>query len=88
MVEGKYTGLADHFQTLNWLLLELKKTQQKFTKLAAQKRRTAGSQNYKQLAACSEAAQQKYKKYYYKADNTSAYYAAIILNLILKMQWF
>jgi hypothetical protein len=26
MVEGKYTGLADHFQTLDWLLLELEKT--------------------------------------------------------------
>ena len=34
IVEGKYMGLADYFQTLNWLLLELKKTQQKFTKLA------------------------------------------------------
>lgn len=26
IVEGKYMGLADHFQTLNWLLLELEKT--------------------------------------------------------------
>lgn len=81
-------GLADHFQTLNWLLLELEKTQQKFTELATQRRRTAESQNYKQLAGCSEAAWQKCEKYYCKADDTSAYYAAIVLNPILKMQWF
>ena len=30
MVEGNRTGLADHFQTLDWLLLELEKTKQKF----------------------------------------------------------
>jgi len=38
MVKGKHMGLADYFQTLDWLLLELDKTQQKFTKLAAQRR--------------------------------------------------
>ena len=88
MVEGKNTGLADHFQTLDWLLLELEKTQQKFTELATKKRRTAELHNYKYLAACAEASWRKCEKYYLKVDNTSAYYVEIVLNPTLKMQWF
>jgi hypothetical protein len=30
MVEGNNTGLADYFQTLDWLLLKLKKLKNKF----------------------------------------------------------
>ena len=30
MVEGNNTSLADYFQTLNWLLLELEKLKNKF----------------------------------------------------------
>ena len=33
MVEGNNTGLADHFQTLDWLLLELEKLKNKFLQL-------------------------------------------------------
>ena len=41
MVEGNRTGLADHFQTLDWLLLELEKTKQKFLELSIEKRKSA-----------------------------------------------
>ena len=88
MVEGNYTGLADHFQILDWLLLELEKTKQKFLKLSAYKQKQAEAQNYKYLAGCLEAVQVKYKKYYIKADNIAAYYAVIILNPTLKIQQF
>lgn len=35
MVEGNRTGLADHFQTLDWLIDELCATKDRFLKLAA-----------------------------------------------------
>ncbi len=35
-----------------------------------------------------EEAWQKTEKYYNKADETVAYYAVIVLNPMLKMQWF
>ncbi|OCK88483.1 uncharacterized protein K441DRAFT_588541, partial [Cenococcum geophilum 1.58] len=41
IVEGQKTGLTDHFQTLNWLLLELKNTKHKFIKLSTQTRKKA-----------------------------------------------
>ena len=88
MVEGKYTNLANHFQTLDWLLLKLKNTKHKFIKLLKQSKKKAEVQSYRYLAACAEAAWQKCEKYYIKADNTAAYYTAIILNPTLKMQWF
>jgi hypothetical protein len=37
MVEGNTTGLADHFQTLDWLLNELDTTKQKFLELSIKK---------------------------------------------------
>lgn len=92
MVEGNATGLADHFQTLDWLLNELDSTKQKFLELAAEKqkyRRTRQeAQSYKYLAGRAEAAWTKCEKYYKKADDTGAYYAAIVLNPTLKMKWF
>ena len=91
MVEGNQTSLADHFQTLDWLLEELSSTKQKFLELSTQslqKRKKADAQAYQYLADCSEAAWEKGNKYYNKADDTAAYYAAIVLNPTLKMQWF
>ena len=90
MVEGNSTGLADHFQTLDWLLNQLDSTKQKFLELSAetQKVNRIESQSYKYLAGCSEAAWLKCEKYYKKADESAAYYAAIVLNPTLKMLWF
>ena len=39
MVKGNCIGLADHFQTLNWLIMELNQTKQKFLKLATEKQK-------------------------------------------------
>ena len=88
MVEGNLTGLADNFQTLDWLLLELDKAKQKFNELAHEKRRAASAKNYLYLASCANAAWAKCEKYYIKADDTAAYYAAIALNPTLKFKWF
>jgi len=33
MVEGKYTGLTNYFQTLDWLLLKLERTKHRFIEL-------------------------------------------------------
>ena len=88
IVKGKHTGLANHFQTLNWLLLELERTKHRFIELSKQSKKKAEVQGYCYLAACAEAAWQKCEKYYVKADDTAAYYIAIVLNLMLKMQWF
>lgn len=88
MVEGNNTGLADHFQTLDWLLLELEKSKNKFLQLQADKPRSPQARNFHYLASCAEEAWQKAEKYYNKADETAAYYAAIVLNPTLKMQWF
>jgi len=86
MVEGNYITLTNHFQTLNWLLLELKRTKQKFIELFKQKRKGPEAAIYKYLAGCSEATWQKYEKYFIRADDTATYYTAIILNPTLKMQ--
>jgi hypothetical protein len=80
MVEGNHTGLADHFQTMDWLLLELEMTKEKFIELSVERRRHADSANYKYLAGCSEAAWEKCEKYYIKADDTAAYYGVIVLD--------
>ena len=88
MVKGKYTSFTNHFQTLNWLLLELERTKYRFIELSKQSKKKAEVQGYCYLAACAEAAWQKCEKYYVKADDTAAYYIAIVLNLMLKMQWF
>ena len=40
------------------------------------------------MASCAEEVWQKAKKYYNKADEMAAYYIAIVLNPMLKMQWF
>ena len=86
MVEGNYIGLTNHFQTLDWLINKLYTTKDWFLKLAAP--RQPNNQNYKLLSGCASAAQEKYKKYFKKADKTPAYYAAIIINPMLKMEWF
>ena len=88
IVESKHTSLTNHFQTLDWLLLKLKRTKYRFIKLLKQLKKKAKAQGYRYLAAYAEAAWQKYKKYYVKANNTGAYYIAIVLNLTLKIQWF
>jgi len=41
MVEGKYIGLTNYFQTLDWLLLELKRTKYRFIKLLKQLKKKA-----------------------------------------------
>ena len=46
MVEGNYIGLTDYFQTLDWLLLELEKTKQKFLELLIEKWKLAQAKNY------------------------------------------
>ena len=60
MVEGNATNLADHFQTLDWLLNELDTTRQKFLEISAEKQKLRQSrheaQSYKYLAGCAEAA--------------------------------
>lgn len=88
MVEGNQTTLADHFQTLDWLLLELEKSKLKFLELEADKPRSPQAKNFQYLAGCAEEAWQKAEKYYKLADQTAAYYAAIVLDPTLKMQWF
>ena len=88
MVKVKYINLINHFQTLDWLLLELKNTKYKFIKLAKESKKKTQVQGYCYLATCTETAWKKYKKYYIKADDTGVYYIAIILNPTLKIQWF
>ena len=90
IVKGNSTGLANYFQTFNWLLNQLDSTKQKFLELSTktQKVNCVESQSYKYLAGCLKAAQAKCEKYYKKANETAAYYTAIVLNPTLKMLWF
>jgi hypothetical protein len=84
MAEGQYTTLADNFQTLDWLLLEIELAKQKFSELYDETHRS----EYQWLSECADQAWLKCEKYYKKVDSTAAYYAAVVLNPRLKMQWF
>lgn len=97
MNEGRQWTLADHFQSLDWLMDEIQLARQKFEQLAKDALRKRGinrqdKQNevdeYNWLAAAAEVAWQKCEQYYNKADESPAYYAAISLNPTLKNQWY
>ena len=87
-MEGKNSTLADHFQTLDWLLNEICIAKQKFEELYQEslqrKRHTKDSEDFAWLAAAAEVFWQKAEEYFDKVDNTVAYYAVISLNLMLK----
>lgn len=84
MVEGRRTNLADHFQTLDWLLLQLDQAKHRFNELYED----TGTLEYKWLAGAAEVSWAKCNKYYNLADQTAAYYTAIIMNPTLKTAWF
>ncbi|KAL6405977.1 HAT domain-containing protein [Ilyonectria robusta] len=94
--EGRLSTLADHFQTLDWLLNEIQQAKIKFEELhkAAVRRNTgrgavaAEADDFAFLAASAEASWRKAEEYFKKADETPAYYAAIALNPTLKNQWY
>jgi hypothetical protein len=97
MAEGRHSTLADHFQTLDWMMDEIQKAKQTFEELydqQLQRRRHAnknnkdGADDYHWLTIAAECAWQKCEQYYNKADESPAYYAGIILNPTLKTQWF
>ena len=58
MTEGRHATLADHFQTLDWLLNEIHVAKQKFEELyqdsLKRKRRTKDSEDFAWLAAAAE----------------------------------
>jgi hypothetical protein len=84
MVEGLHTDLADHFQTLDWLLLQLDQAKHRFNELYED----TGSPEYKWLAGAAEVSWEKCEKYYNMADQTAAYYTAIVMNPTIKTVWF
>jgi len=84
MVEGHHTNLADHFQTLDWLLLQLDQAKQRFNELYDDTRLP----EYKWLAGAADVSWEKCEKYYNMADETAAYYTAIIMNPTIKTAWF
>ncbi|KJZ68940.1 hypothetical protein HIM_08228 [Hirsutella minnesotensis 3608] len=97
--EGRQSTLADHFQTLDWLLNEIQQAKIKFEELhrAAVRRKTgrgaataaaAESDDFAFLAASAEASWRKAEQYFNKVDETPAYYTAISLNPTLKCQWY
>ncbi|XP_044721769.1 Ribonuclease H-like protein [Hirsutella rhossiliensis] len=94
--EGRHSTLADHFQTLDWLLNEIQQAKIKFEELhrAAVRRKTsrgaaaAEADNFAFLAASAEASWRKAEQYFNKVDETPAYYTAISLNPTLKSQWY
>jgi hypothetical protein len=94
--EGRLSTLADHFQTLDWLLNEIQQAKIKFEELhkEAVRRNTnrvtvdAEADDFAFLAASAEASWRKAEEYFKKADETPAYYAAIALNPTLKNQWY
>ena len=96
MNEGKQWTLADHFQSLDWLIDEIQIARHKFEQLAKDARRKRGHKQDKQseadeynwLAAAAEVAWQKCEQYFNKADESPAYYTAISLNPTLKNQWY
>jgi cation transport regulator ChaB len=97
MNEGRQWTLADHFQSLDWLMDEIHLARRKFEQLAEDALRKRGpnwqdKQNefddYGWLATAAKVAWQKCEKYYNKADESPAYYAAISLNPSLKNQWY
>jgi hypothetical protein len=97
MNEGRQWTLADHFQSLDWLMDEIHLARRKFEQLAEDALRKRGPNrqdkhdefdDYNWLAAAAEVAWQKCEKYYNKADESPAYYAAISLNPSLKNQWY
>ncbi|OBS15714.1 hypothetical protein FPOA_13497 [Fusarium poae] len=86
MNEGRQWTLADHFQSLDWLMDEIHLARRKFEQLAEDALRKRGPNrqdkhdefdDYNWLAAAAEVAWQKCEKYYNKADESPAYYAAI-----------
>jgi hypothetical protein len=84
MVEGRHTNLADHFQTLDWLLLQLDQAKHRFNELYSD----TDLPEYKWLAGAADVSWAKCNKYYNMADQTAAYYLAIIMNPTLKTAWF
>jgi hypothetical protein len=84
MVEGRRTTLADHFQTLDWLLLQLDQAKHRFNELYSD----TDTPEYKWLAGAADVAWAKCAKYYNITDQTAAYYLAIIMNPTLKTVWF
>jgi hypothetical protein len=84
MVEGNRTNLADHFLTLDWLLLQLDQAKQRFNELYEE----TGSPEYKWLAGAADVSWEKCEHYYNMADQTAAYYTAIIMNPTMKTAWF
>ncbi|PVH90086.1 hypothetical protein DM02DRAFT_499490, partial [Periconia macrospinosa] len=60
MVEGCYTNLADHFQTLDWLLLQLDQAKHRFNELYSD----TEAPEYKWLAGAADVAWAKCNKYY------------------------
>ena len=91
-MEGKNSTLADHFQTLDWLLNEICITKQKFKELYQEslqrKRCTKDSKDFAWLAAAAEVSWRKAEEYFDKADDTAAYYTVISLNPTLKHEWY
>ena len=59
MVEGHHTNLADHFQTLDWLLLQLDQAKHRFNEL----HEDTGSPEYKWLAGAADVSWEKCEKY-------------------------
>ncbi len=55
MVEGNRTNLADHFLTLDWLLLQLDQAKQRFNELYEE----TGSPEYKWLAGAADVSWEK-----------------------------
>ncbi|KAK8912270.1 putative AC transposase [Metarhizium anisopliae] len=93
MTEGRNATLADHFQTLDWLLNEIQVAKHKFEELhqdsLRKKRRGAHeAEEFAWLAAAAEVSWRKCEEYFNKADDTAAYYAAISLNPTLKHEWY
>jgi hypothetical protein len=94
--EGRASTLADHFQTLDWLLDEIQQAKIKFEELhkeAVRKkhgRRALATEadDFAFLAAAAEVSWSKAEEYFKKANNTPAYYTAISLNPTLKHQWY
>lgn len=95
MNEGRQWTVADHFQSLDWLIDEIQIARQKFEELAkdALKKRGHSKQNkqneaddYNWLAAAAEVAWQKCEQYYNKVEESPAYYTAILLDSTLKNQ--
>ena len=92
LTEGRNATLADHFQTLDWLLNEICASRQKFEELYEDtRRRRRGSRDaddFAWLAAAAEVSWRKCEEYFRKVDDTAAYYAAISLNPTLKNEWY